>query len=130
MLNEMKDGNAIERNELNDVRIFRQNEILVEEGESDGGWFILLSGKIGVKKKGIQIAEYSEKGTILGELSVILQKPRTATLQALEETEVLCIHKSLDELIKNYPDVAKKIMVNIAERLAQTTEDLLTAIKK
>jgi len=126
----MKDGNAIERNELNDVRIFRQNEILVEEGESDGGWFILLSGKIGVKKKGIQIAEYSEKGTILGELSVILQKPRTATLQALEETEVLCIHKSLDELIKNYPDVAKKIMVNIAERLAQTTEDLLTAIKK
>lgn len=107
---------------------YQKNDIIATEGEYDDGWFILLSGTVGVLKKGVLIAEFSKAGTVLGELSGILHRPRTATLKALEPTDVVYIKKSLEEIIAQHPDIAKKIIINLAERLAQTTEELWTAI--
>jgi CRP-like cAMP-binding protein len=81
-------------------------------------------------QKQTEIAEFGQRGTVFGEISSILKKPRTATLVALEPTEVIHINAELDELIAKHPDVARKIIVNLAERLAKTTGDLWTAVEK
>lgn len=97
-------------------------ETIVRMGDHAEGWFILLTGKVGVFKRDFSVAEISERGTVFGEIGGILGIPRTATLQALEPTSVLYVQMSIDEVIENHPDFAKRILVSLAERLARTTE--------
>jgi CRP-like cAMP-binding protein len=104
-------------------RKFVQGSVLVREGELTNAIFILLSGRLGVFKGAIKISEFEEKGIVLGEMSVILHEKRTATIKALEDTLVIELKAGLDELINEYPEIAKKIMINLATRLKKTTQE-------
>ena len=97
-------------------------ETIIQEGERSEGWYVLLSGKIGIFKRDLTLTEVSERGTIFGELGCILNVPRTATIQALEPTSVLYVQLTVDELIARYPEITTMILVSLAERRAQTTE--------
>jgi CRP-like cAMP-binding protein len=105
-------------------------EQMTIEGETSNGWYILLGGRVGVFKHNRQVAEFRERGVVLGELSFILNTPRTVSLIALEPTKVVHFNMPLDQLIAEYPDVTKKILVNLAERLAKTTEDFISIVEK
>jgi CRP-like cAMP-binding protein len=111
-------------------RSYNRKEVIAREGEAGVGWFVLLEGKVGVFKHDVEIATYDQRGMVLGELSGILNKPRTASLVALEPTKIVFIDSGLDQLIVEHPDITKKILVNLAERLAKTTDDLITAVQK
>jgi CRP-like cAMP-binding protein len=111
-------------------RSYNRKEVIAREGEAGVGWFVLLEGKVGVFKHDVEIAAYDQRGMVLGELSGILNKPRTASLVALEPTKIVFIDSGLDQLIVEHPDITKKILVNLAERLAKTTDDLITAVQK
>jgi CRP-like cAMP-binding protein len=91
-------------------------------GSPADGFYVLLSGKIGVFKKNFTVAEVNARGTIFGELGCILNIPRTATLQALEPTSVLFVRMTIDELVDKHPEFAKKLLIDLADRLTRTTE--------
>jgi len=112
------------------IHTFAEMEKITTEGETSNGWYILLEGRVGVFKHDRQIAEFSEQGVVLGELSFILNTPRTVSLIALEPTKAVHFGMPLDQLIAEYPDVTKKILINLAERLAKTTEDLISFVEK
>jgi len=112
------------------IHTFEAMEQMTIEGETSNGWYILLGGRVGVFKHNRQVAEFTERGVILGELSFILHTPRTVSLIALEPTKVVHFNIPLDQLIEEYPDVTKKILVNLAERLAKTTEDFISIVEK
>jgi CRP-like cAMP-binding protein len=97
-------------------------ETIVREGDPSKGWFVLLNGKIGVVKRDLSITEFSEPGTVFGELGCFLEIPRTATLQALEPTSLLYVHLDIDEMILNHPQIAKQIIISLAGRVANTTD--------
>jgi CRP-like cAMP-binding protein len=92
------------------IRSYAKNEAIAREGETSVGWFVLLDGRVGVFKHGLKIAEFEQRGMVLGELSGILEKPRTASLVALEPTRVAFIDSGLDQLIADHPDVTRKIL--------------------
>ena len=112
------------------IRTFAELEQITTEGEKSNGWYILLEGKIGVYKHKRQVAELSGRGVVFGELSFILNTPQTVSLVALEPTKAVHFDMPLDQLITEYPDVTKKILVNLAERLAKTTEDFISFVEK
>ena len=112
------------------IRSFEKMERITTEGEKSNGWYMLLEGKIGVLKHDRQVAEFTERGVIFGELGFILNTPRTVTLVALESTKAVHFDMPLDHLIAEYPDVTKTILINLAERLAKTTEDYISFIEK
>jgi CRP/FNR family transcriptional regulator, cyclic AMP receptor protein len=112
------------------IRTYAASEQITTEGEKSNGWYILLEGKIGVYKHNRQVAEFNERGVVFGELSFILNTPRTASLIALEPTKAVHFDMPLDQLITEYPDVTKKFLVNIAGRLAKTTEDFISFVEK
>ena len=67
-------------------------------------------------------------GDLLGELSLFDGKPRSATVQALEETETLCLRREdLLSLMRNRFDVVEKILAVLAHRIRDT--DMLLADK-
>jgi len=112
------------------IRTFAELEQITTEGEKSNGWYILLEGRIGVYKHDRQVAEFKERGIVFGELSFILNTPRTVSMIALEPTKAVHFNMPLDQLIAEYPDVAKKIFVNLAERLARTTDDFISFVEK
>lgn len=97
-------------------------DTIAQMGGPADGWYILLTGKVGVFKKDFTVAEIDQRGTVFGELGCILNQPRTATLQALEPTSVLFVQMNIDEVVQKYPDFARRILIDLAERLTKTTE--------
>ncbi|KAB2842954.1 MAG: cyclic nucleotide-binding domain-containing protein [Melioribacteraceae bacterium] len=112
------------------MNFFKKNDIVVNEGSEDNLIYILTKGKIGIFKGDVKIAEFSEKGTVVGEMSTILKTPRTATIKALEDTYLITIDADLDTLILKYPDISKKILQSLAKRLKNTTNDLWKLAEK
>jgi CRP-like cAMP-binding protein len=112
------------------IQTFEEMEQISAEGEKSNGWYVLLEGRIGVLKHNRQVAELSERGLVFGELSFILNTPQTVTLVALEKTKAVHFDMPLDDLISEYPDVTKKILINLATRLARTTEDFISFVEK
>lgn len=109
-------------------RLFRKDEVITTEGDLSFEWYVLVKGKVGVFKGELQMSEFSERGVIFGELSGLLARPRTATMKALDDTEVMVVESSIDEVIRNHPDIANKILISLAERLAKTTDEMWTII--
>ena len=97
-------------------------DTITSMGDPADGFYILLTGKIEVYKKDFTVAEVNTRGTIFGELGCILNIPRTATLQAIEPTSVLFVQMTIDELVEKHPEFAKKLLIDLADRLTRTTE--------
>ncbi len=103
-------------------KYFSIGDTITSMGDRADGFYILLTGKIGVFKKDFSVAEVNVRGTVFGELGCILNIPRTATLQALEPTSVLFVQMTIDELVEKHPEFAKKLLIDLAERLTRTTD--------
>jgi CRP-like cAMP-binding protein len=110
-------------------RTFKKDEIITREGDLSFDWYVLVKGKVGVFKGDLQMNEFSERGVIFGELSGLLARPRTATMMALEDSEVMVVESSIDEVIRHHPDIANKILISLAERLAKTTDEMWAIIE-
>ena len=107
---------------MSKVKSFMAGEILAEEGDKSKNFFVLIEGKIGVFKGGTKITEFDKEGTIIGELSMILKRPRTATIKSLSEGSVLVVEGELEDIVRLYPDYSKKLIKSLAERLANTDD--------
>ncbi len=108
---------------MSNLKTYMNGETIAKEGDRARSLFILYQGRIGIFKDGKQIAEFDKEGTIVGEMSLILKKPRSASIIALSESKLLEVNGEIDEIAKRYPDISKKIIRSLAERLAKVTED-------
>jgi CRP-like cAMP-binding protein len=105
--------------------IYDKGETIIREGEKDKSIFFLISGKIGVYKGDKLVAYISQPNSPIGEISAILDTPRTATCIALEESELVVYKGGIDEIITKFPKTAKAIIKNLAERLAKSTSSYI-----
>jgi CRP/FNR family transcriptional regulator, cyclic AMP receptor protein len=69
------------------VSTFRPGETVLAAGSSTGRLLVLRQGVVEVIRDGAQIAKVSEPGAVFGELAVLLDKPHTADVRALERSE-------------------------------------------
>lgn len=104
--------------EENPVRL-AAGETLFKAGELGDCLFVLLEGALSVNV-GNQVVENSTRGAILGEMALIDQSPRAATVVAREA----CTLARLDErrfryLISQNPFFAMHVMKLLADRLRQ-----------
>lgn len=117
------------------VKNYKRGETIWKEGEVDSSILCIISGKVEVRAKGpigkeIKLAELKERD-FLGEVAYITGKPRTATIVALEDTEVLEFEKSaMDEIINLFPEVRIIMEKYYVERANKTVEAFLETVKK
>jgi|BarGraIncu00222A_1022003.scaffolds.fasta_scaffold98705_2 CRP-like cAMP-binding protein len=107
---------------MSSIKNYKKDDLIVKEGEKAKNFFILVDGKVGIIRKNEMIAEFSKSGDIVGEMSFILNKPRTGTLKALTDCSLLTVEGELDDIIKQYPDISKKLIRTLAERLTKAAE--------
>lgn len=121
---------------LNHASVVRckTGERVVKEGDDGDSLFILVSGTVQVVKGGGLPLAKLEAGAFFGEMAVVSSRPRQASVDILEECEILEIPKPLlDGLVKKYPHVHKSLLRFTEQRLLHNlmlTSPLFTPFSK
>lgn len=92
---------------------FKPGEVLMRQGEPGDAFYAILSGSIAVKAEDYgeekQVAVL-EAGSVCGEIAALTREPRTATLTAMTEVDVLRFEiVSVFNVLKDYPAVLAEL---------------------
>ena len=105
------------------LKTYQKGDTLFLEGDESQDLYVLISGRLDVRKGDKKIAEITEPGALFGELSFLLGAKRTARVQAENEVRVLRIPKNeVSIFLKDFPAVGEKITEIIARRLDESSQ--------
>ena len=119
------------------TRSVRSGEVIIKEGEHGSEMFIMLKGRVAIQRRTRAGDDYTvvnlraEDNVFFGEMALIDDDTRSATIVATEESEFLVITKE-DFLClgESHPQIVLPITREIgkilASRLRKTTGDMLT----
>lgn len=98
-------------------RSYKAGETIVEEGATAIALYVILRGRVRVERAGAQVGEL-RAGDFFGELALIEDEPRSASVIAVEETEcLLFLAWEFRSLLEEHPQIAAPIMRSLIERL-------------
>jgi CRP/FNR family cyclic AMP-dependent transcriptional regulator len=95
-------------------------EVLLTEGDATGRLYVLVDGAVEVLRGDTPVAVVSDKGAVFGEMSVLLDRPHTATVRALSPVSVF-VFDDAERFLKSNPDIAFFIGRLLAQRLNAAT---------
>lgn len=96
--------------------------VCFHEGETGGEMYHVLKGSVSIRKGDQELAVIGP-GAFFGEMSFLLNMPRSATAVAKEDCECLVIHEeNIDTLMREFPDILRGMLTEMARRLRETSE--------
>ena len=108
------------------VRVFAPDESIVRQGRKGDSMFVIHRGSVVVQAKEdgvLKVLQKLSEGDFFGEMGLLTGAPRTATVIAQEETEVLEINNlCLKPILEDNPDLVKILSGIIEERRAGLDE--------
>lgn len=100
-------------------------DVLMRQGERAEEMMLILSGAATVERDGNVLATLG-RNDVVGELALIDREPRTATVTATEDCELLVMHhRDFAALMDEVPDFARNVLISMAHRL-RAADELLT----
>ena len=97
----------------------REGTVLTREGRVAREFFVLVDGTARVTKAGRKVAEL-QAGDWFGEIALITNGPRTATVTATSPVDVLVItDRRFRTVVETMPSIALKVLSCVGERLAR-----------
>jgi serine/threonine protein phosphatase PrpC/CRP-like cAMP-binding protein len=113
-------------------RQFQAGQTIINEGEAGDELFVIFRGKVEVRKGAMVIATLRAGGHF-GEMGLVDQAPRSATVIALEETSAISIDReNLLKLMRRDPLLAVKLLWSFVQVLSarlRNTNEALTGLK-
>jgi CRP/FNR family cyclic AMP-dependent transcriptional regulator len=94
--------------------------LVLREGQTTGHLYVLIEGRLEVVKGDTVVAVITEPGAVLGEMSVLLDQPHTATVRAASDSTVYEIGDAAS-FLREQPAVALLIARLLAQRLNVAT---------
>jgi CRP-like cAMP-binding protein len=92
--------------------------VLMREGRPGREFVVLVEGTAAVTKDGKNLAELGP-GDWVGEIALLTNVPRTATVTATSPIRVLVItDRSFRRLVETMPSIALKVLASVGDRLA------------
>jgi CRP-like cAMP-binding protein len=110
-------------------RQFNGGEVVFREGDASDTCYIVRSGRARAIRehpdgRSITLANFGP-GEIFGELAMFDDERRSATIEAIEETEAIAIlGGDMRRLLREHPDIAVKLISALGRRLRETNERL------
>lgn len=92
------------------------NSVAIAEGSTTGHLYVLIEGRLEVIKGDAVVAVVSDPGALLGEMSVLLDKPHTATVRAATDSRIYEITDAR-AFLDSHPEAALRIAQTLAQRL-------------
>ena len=106
-----------------------KGEILVREGRIGREFFLILSGTVAVTQKGRRVNTLAP-GDFFGELAALNPGPRTATVTALSDLDVLIIGPREFAAMANIPGFRDALLKSMAGRLRTMDTRLAAALEE
>ncbi len=107
---------------------FQKGQLVCEQGDVGESMYVIVGGDVDViinLPTGPLTVASMRKNDFFGELALLCDVPRTATIQATSELTTLRVSKDLFyRLATEFPQMAIEVMRVIAQRLVNTTSDL------
>jgi CRP-like cAMP-binding protein len=108
---------------------YAAGEVIFSENDAGETAYIIVHGRVEVLKmlegKHVHLA-YIGAGEPFGEMGVIDEKPRSATVVAVEETVVRELHRDdLFQILQAHPEVALSLLKVLFERLREADATIL-----
>ncbi len=96
---------------------YHRGSIICEENTNGEELYVLQAGSIDVEIGGNRVATIEKSGTVFGEMALLLNEKRTATLKAKNNTVITKILKhELKEVCEKQSDLLKNITYSLAQR--------------
>lgn len=111
---------------------YEADQVLFRQGDVGDAAYIIVDGSarvlVDTDKGEIEVAQLA-RNDFVGEIAILCDVPRTATVQALTQTVTLRITKDLFfRLVAEFPEMSVEIMRELASRLEHTTQQLREAL--
>jgi CRP-like cAMP-binding protein len=96
---------------------------LCKEGEIGHEFFVIVDGKVEITRNGKRVA-LRGGGEFVGEIALLEQTPRTATVKAKTPLRVFVLtDKDFRDLVKENPTVERKVLRALARRVVELSKD-------
>ena len=94
---------------LSKIRQYEDGEQIIQEGDFDPWLYFLLSGQIRISKQGVSISHIEKKGEIFGEMRVIDDERRSASVHAVGKTVCLAVDTSAKKRLSSSDDQDERV---------------------
>ncbi|MGB8607240.1 Crp/Fnr family transcriptional regulator [Bradyrhizobium sp.] len=94
--------------------------LVIHEGGRTGHMYVLIEGRLEVVKGDTVVASIAEPGAVVGEMSVLLEQPHTATVRAASDSTIYEFGDAAS-FLQEQPAVALLIARLLAQRLNVAT---------
>jgi CRP-like cAMP-binding protein len=113
---------------------FDAGAVLFREGDRGDSAYLILGGKVDVavnSPKGDVVVAHIGANNIVGEMALLCEMPRTATIVAAEPLDTLRIKKDqFLQMLRDIPQMPLEIMRELAVRLNNVNKELSAAHAK
>ena len=113
---------------------FNAGESLFHQGDVGDSAYIIIEGTADVvveSPSGPMTVATVRDNDFVGEIAILCDVPRTATITATSKLVTMRIEKELFfELVRQVPEIAVEVMRELARRLDVTTRQLQEAVSK
>ena len=90
---------------------------LIREGERGREFLVIVDGTVRVTKRGKKVRDLGS-GDFIGEIALVSDVPRTATVTATSPVRLLVVtDRAFRGLIEEMPSIATKVLQSLGERL-------------
>ncbi|MGO9884087.1 MAG: Crp/Fnr family transcriptional regulator [Solirubrobacteraceae bacterium] len=110
-------------------RTFHTGEFVFREGDQSDTCYVVRTGRVRAVRehsdgRSITLATFGP-GEIFGELAIFDDERRSATVETLEETELIAILAGdMRRMLREHSDIAVKLLAALSRRLRETNERL------
>jgi CRP-like cAMP-binding protein len=111
--------------------VFQPGQELFRQGDPGDAAYLIISGEADVVAETpageVPVATVGQNA-VVGEIAILCDVPRTATVRAGTRLETLKIEKEhFLRLLREFPNIAVEVMRELADRLLKTTAELSQA---
>jgi len=101
---------------------FQPGQIIVTQGTPGQAFYLILSGSVEILRDGTSLGAFGP-GDFFGEMSLLDQAPRSATIRALEQTVCLMLSSwDFKAVLERHPSIAIKLLEVLSRRLRVADE--------
>jgi CRP/FNR family transcriptional regulator, cyclic AMP receptor protein len=107
-----------------EMRRFHAGDVVIRQGDTDRAFYIIIDGKLEVlipqgSSGKMRRTQVREAGAVIGEQAFLDGKPRSATLRAMIDGEMLCVSLDAFQVFAAHePELARDMLLDLARTLS------------
>jgi CRP-like cAMP-binding protein len=134
----LSDAHVARLARLTTLRLCRKDENVFDEDEHGDFFFVILDGRVKISLMGIPdrftrgygrevVLSILGPGDFFGEMALVDDEPRSATAVALEDSELLCLHRAdFQSALTDFRGVTTALLRSLTSRLRRANHQLAT----